>query len=190
MLQEGWYLMSPADVEAELPYVDDPSRDGPVSDAVRLGIEEALAYKHGGNLPDAQGRSLRLVLRAPDPDPESIAVRRVRFEPDYHEAPEWRREGSKPINVIPLRGATKRGAEAWWNDPTMSELEAEWQAHGTVGGVVVPGEYRSFVHKTVVALRASGREVSASSIADSISRWVPASDAEAIRAALLRANAE
>ena len=181
--------MSAEELEKELGHLDDPSSTGPVGTAVPLSIEEALAYKKAGNLPDPFGRSLRLVLRTTDPDPEAISRRRTVFEPDYHEAPTWRRPGSKPVNVIPLRTRSSGPQpESWWNEPAMSALEQEWQERGTVSGVVVPGEYRSFVLKTVASLRAAGRPVTPASISDSIARWVPPADARQIRAALMRAN--
>ena len=189
MLEEGWYLMSPSEVERELRFIDDPSHD---SQQVRLSIDRALAYRNAGNLPDSNGRWLRLVLRSDDPHPEAIATRRALFEPDFHAAPTWRREGSKPVNVIPLRPQTlvSSDEEAWWDDTTMAAYEHEWQEHGTVERVVVPGEYRSFVYKTVAALKAAGQEVTPGSIADSVARWVAPEDAERIRVALLTANQE
>src|SRR5688500_13256747 len=60
LLVEGWYLMSPAELEAELPHLNDPDVPGPVSGAVALDPEEALAFKRAGNQPDALGRWLRL----------------------------------------------------------------------------------------------------------------------------------
>ena len=189
MLEEGWYLLSPSEVERELPFIDDPSHE---SQQVRLSSEEALAFRNAGNLPDSNGRWLRLVLRSDDPDPEAIARRRAFFEPDFHAAPTWRREGSKPVNVIPLRPKTLgvSDEEAWWDDARMAAYEQEWREHGTVERIVVPGEYRSFVYKTVAALKAAGQEVTAESIADSVARWVPGEDADRIRAALLTANPE
>lgn len=191
VLAEGWYLMSAVELEKELPHIDDPSRDGPVGSAIPLSVEDALTYKRDGNLPDPFGRSLRLVLRTAETDPEAIARRRLDFEPDFHDAPTWRRPGSKPVNVIPLRArsqANDKKSEAWWDDPIMAELEAEWRERGTVGGVTVPGRYRSFVLKTVASLRVAGLDVTADSIADSIERWVPPADAVEIRSALRRAN--
>ena len=182
--------MTAAEVEGELRSIDDPAVAGPVTGAVPLPQEDALAFKRAGNLPDDQGRTLRLVIRAEGTDPESIARRRVLFEPDYHDAPAWRRPGSKPVNVIP-RPAGRSGGDgpqAWWEDPAMEALETEWRERGTAGGVKVPGEYRSFVFKTVAALRAADREVTAATIADSIARWVPEPDAAEIRTALLEAN--
>ena len=182
--------MSPEELEAELPRLDDPSVDGPVSAGLMLEMDEALAYRDAGNLPDAFGRTLRLVLRATGTDPEDIARRRVVFEPDYQEAPTWRRAGSKPVNVIPLHSQKNApSGEGWWEDPAMAALEAEWLESGSAAGVVVPGEYRSFVFKTVVALRSTGKRVTAAAIADSIARWVPPDAAEEIRTALLEANA-
>ena len=54
-------------------------------------------------MPDEDGRSLRIVLHVRDAlDVRRLSERRLAFEPDFHEAPTWRREGSKPINVVPL----------------------------------------------------------------------------------------
>ena len=129
---------------------------------------------------------MRLVLQIDDEGVEAVAIKRLLFEPDYHAAPDWKREGSKPINLVPLRGKRSESAapSAWWEDPHIASLEEEWQEQGTVRGVKVPGDYRSFVHKTVLALEAAGKHVDATSIADSISRWVSAEDAERIRKAL------
>lgn len=184
MLDEGWYLMSIGELESAL---RDLREGSPTTAAgVRLSIEEALAYRDSGNLPDSEGRTLRLVLRLEEEGVEAVALKRLLFEPDYHSAPDWRREGSKPINIVPLRG--KRPADGspgpWWEDPFVAPLEDEWQREGTVRGVKVPGDYRSFVYKTVLALEAAGQQVSATSIADSISRWVSPEDAERIRRAL------
>jgi hypothetical protein len=190
MLAEGWYLMSPAELEAELPHLNDPDRPGPMSPAVALDREEALAFKRAGNIPDALGRWLRLVLRVDGSDPEEVARRRMVFEPDYHDAPTWRRPGSKPVNVIPVRvSRSEPQLEDWRDDPSVAALEQEWLESGTMAGVKVPGEYRSFVHKTVLALQAAQKEVTADSISDSIARWVGPEDARAIRAALKDMNA-
>lgn len=180
--------MSAADLEIELKRWRDPGAEDPASNAERLSIEAALAYRAKGNLPDAWGRSLRLVINIPeDAGPGYVEGQRARFEPDFHSAPHWKREGSKPINVVPLRAA--RGAaprSAWWDDPEIAALEEEWRTRGTVAGLVVPGEYRGFVYKTVVALRAANKEVTPRAVADSVSRWLSPSDAQALRAALER----
>ena len=174
--------MSVADVEAEL-------AGRPTQDTKRLSTEEALAIRDAGNLPDDLGRTLRLVLIADDNDPEAFARRRIAFEPDYHAQPSWRRKGSKPVNVIPLRsGPRPQAIEEWRDDPAVAALENEWLQSGTMAGVEVPGEYRSFVHQTVLALQATGAEVTAESIADSVARWVPPEDAGRIRAALMDLN--
>jgi hypothetical protein len=189
MLEEGWYLMSVAELESVLRRL----RDGPgepTLPGIRLSIEQALAFRDAGNVPDENGRSLRLVLHV-DTEPEGLARKRAVFEPDYHAAPTWRREGSKPVNVVPLGRGSVPGREEpgpWWDDPDVRALEDEWQRDGTMRGVTIPAELRSFVHKTVLALEAAGREVDATSIADSVARWLPPAEARSMRAALLEAN--
>lgn len=185
--EEGWYLMSTRDLEIELARRRNPSSELPPSNAERLSVQDALAYRNAGNLPDEKDRSLRLVLIIGRSDELTyLDSRRSLYEPDYHEAPAWRREGSRPVNVVPLRdkdvGPESPGA--WWDDPELGALEREWRDHGTVGGLPVPGEYRAFVYKTVLALRSAGREVTVDTVADSIARWVPADEAVRIRTAL------
>jgi hypothetical protein len=184
-LAEGWYLMSTADLEAELARLR--GEDRPPSNARPLSTSEALSYRNGGNLPDQAGRTLRLVLRA---DGEGLAVRRRLYEPDFHEAPTWRRAGSVPVNVVPLRGAGSSPGDSgpWWEDPQLRRLEAEWGRSGTIAGLKVPGAYRGFVYKTVLALQANSQAVTIEAVADSIARWVPPRDAQLIRAALVEAN--
>jgi hypothetical protein len=185
-MDEGWYLMSPHDLEIELKRWREPDVDAPDSDAQRLSTSAALAYREKGNLPDPLGRSLRLVIHVPaDAGPGYVEKQRVRFEPDFHEAPEWKKEGSKPINVVPLRaGRARASRDAWWDDPDIAALEREWLERGTVAGMPVPGAYRGFVYKTVLALRAAGKEVTSRSVSDSVSRWLSPADAQALRAAL------
>ena len=188
MLEEGWYLMSTPELEQELARFRDPQSARPSSGAIPLSIEEALAFKRGGNTPDAHGRWLRLVLHVADAAAlDDLNARRLIFEPDLHEAPDWRRPGSKPVNVVPLRTSTvePRAQSAWWEKPELRELEEEWRATGTVAGIPVPREYRSFVLKTVLALQAAGEPVTAEKVADSIQRWLPPDDAAHVRAALL-----
>ena len=189
-LEEGWYLMSTEDLEVELSRRRDPSSDPPPSNTVRLEVDEALAYRNAGNLPDELGRSLRLVLHVEGPEDLAVLSRkRLRYEPDYHDAPVWRREGSRPVNVVPLRGAGVSGnARPWWDDPELGALEEEWRRRGTVSGMAVPGPYRSFVYKTVLSLQATGVAISVDAVADSISRWLPPEEAAEIRQALVRAN--
>lgn len=193
MLEEGWYLMSDADLERELARVRSTGSDLPPSNALPLETEEALEYRNAGNLPDGKGRTLRLVLRIRDASElRTLEVKRLLYEPDFLEAPEWRISGSKAVNVVPLRrqgvGAPEGGA--WWEQPEVAMLEDEWRRLGTVGGVQVPAAYRSFVFKTVLSLRAVGKAVTVSSIADSIQRWLPLEDALRIRTALEKANRE
>lgn len=193
-LREGWYLMSPADLEAELLRWRVPSAEAPPSNASPLSVDDALAYRNAGNLPDELGRSLRLVLLLDDrSDLGSVAVRRLRYEPDYHEAPHWRRVGSKPVNVVPLTPPSQERSQhpsprPWWEQPDVAALEEEWRSTGAVAGINVPAEHRGFVYKTVIALRAAGKEISPTTVADSVARWLPPDDARRLRDALLDAN--
>jgi hypothetical protein len=161
------------------------------SQAIRLSNEEALRLRNAGNIPDEHGRTLRLVIHIDSPEPGLVEKKRLLFEPDYHDAPSWRREGSAPVNIVPLR-TTPPEAEAsqWWDDPALAALEAEWADRGTVAGLAVPRAYRGFVFKTVLALKAAGRPITADTVADSIARWVSPPEAEEIRSALVDANAE
>ena len=172
-LQEGWYLMSVADLEIELARIRHPGAENRTSRAQYLSTEEALAYRNAGNLPDEHGRSLRLVLRGA---PESLGTTRLRFEPDFHRAPAWRRPGSKPVNVVPLTETRERSDDAdekaWWQHEDVVELEAEWNRSGTVVGIVVPAAYRSFVFKTAASLRSAGLEVTIDSLLASVARWL------------------
>lgn len=179
--------MSTADLEIELKRWRNPGEDVRPSGAEALSIETALAYRNAGNLPDEHGRSLRLVLHVNDAAELSyLQEKRLEFEPDFHDAPSWRREGSKPVNVVPLRRSDVKGSggRAWWDDPAVAELEKEWATDGTVAGMRVPADVRSFVYKTVLSLRSAGREVTPASVADSIARWMSPKEAEQIRQAL------
>jgi len=200
--------MSTGDLEIELKrWRSEGKGDLPPSNALRVSVEEALDYRNSGNLPDAENRTLRLVLVITEADVARLGELRLRYEPDYHEPPTWRSQGSKPVNVVPLRTneidaeARRAGVapleageieaeepRAWWEVPNLAELEDEWSRTGAVAGVTVPGPYRGFVYKTVLGLRAAGREVTAEAIAGSIARWVPRGEGERIREALLRAN--
>lgn len=182
--------MSSSDLEVELRRWRDPGAEVYGSHGIRLSVPEALAYRDAGNLPDSLGRSLRLVLHVNDAAELSyLQQKRLEFEPDFHDAPTWRREGSKPVNVVPLRLDDVKGAggRAWWDDPEVAELEAEWSRTGTVAGMRVPADLRSFVYKTVLSLRAAGRDVTPDSVADSIARWMPPKEAEHIRRSLEQA---
>jgi hypothetical protein len=185
-LKEGWYLMSTGELERALR----AWREGDAEfadEGFALSIEEALAIRNAGNVPDEQGRSLRLILVLEgDSNLDRLASKRLFYEPDFHSAPSWRRQGSRPVNVVPLLRSKDpvRPGRPWWQDPEMKELEQEWQRTGAVSGVRIPASYRGFVFKTVVALRNAGAEITAAAIADSISRWVPPAEAGRIRAAL------
>ena len=178
--------MSTADLERELARWRDPAADVPPSNARPLSVEEALAYRDAGNLPDEHGRTLRLVLVAQTADEvRTLGKKRARFEPDYHAAPAWRREGSAPVNVVPLRASGVVGDPSpWWESPDVADLEAEWRATGRIAGLKVPAEYRGFVLKTIVSLREAGLPVTEDSVADSIARWLSREQAAEIRAAL------
>lgn len=180
--------MSVADLEAELSRARDAD-SSVTSNAQRLSTREALAFRDAGNLPDAHARTLRLVLRV---DGQSLAVKRLRFEPDYHDEPTWRRPGSKPINIVPLTterpSRTSTSPEAWWEQPDVAALEREWRDTGAVAGFRIPGPYRSFVLKTIASLRSSGRPVSVDTVTASLARWLVADDVARVRSALLEAD--
>lgn len=189
MLEEGWYLMSVADLEAELAHLRDPARPRGTT-TLQISQRDALAFRAAGNVPDEHGRSLRLVLEVGG---EPLASKRLRYEPDFHAPPDWRRAGSKPVNVVPLRtepppdDGTER---AWWEQPDVAELEREWQETGAVGGVRIPAAYRSFVLKTIASLGSAGVVIDVDSIAGSLSRWLTPEQVAEIRAALGEANAK
>jgi hypothetical protein len=181
--------MSAAELERELARWR--GEDVPPTDAPRLSVDEALSFRNAGNLPDEQGRTLRLVLRVEDEAAlENIGVRRLEFEPDYHDPPDWRREGSAPVNVVPLRRAGVKGPRRrpWWEEDDLAALEQEWSSSGMVAGLNVPADYRSFVYKTVLALQAAGHPITVDSVAGSIARWLSPAQAEEIRTALRAAN--
>ncbi|MEA2509657.1 MAG: hypothetical protein QOG21_1739 [Actinomycetota bacterium] len=187
---EGWYLMSTDMVEQLLIRRRGRSADVLPTDALHLTIEEALTYRDAGNVPDERGRTLRLLLLARDRDEvRDLPTKRARFEPDYHEAPAWRREGSKPVTVVPLREEMEpyEGA-AWWEEPDLAALESQWRASGAIDGVRIPGDLRGFVYKTILSLRAAGRDVNVQTIADSLTRWLLPGEAAELRSALERAN--
>ena len=150
---------------------------------IPLTVDEALAHRNEGNVPGEDDRSLRLVLFV---DGEPLEKKRLRFEPDFHAAPEWRKEGSRPVNVVPLRTEDSPPGDGapWWESPRVKELEEEWRSSGTVAGVEVPAGYRSFVFKTVIALQDAGESVTPSSIGDSIARWLSPEDARRVRESL------
>lgn len=178
--------MSTADLEKELARRRDPSSHTPPSNALGLTVEAALAYRDSGNLPDELGRTLRLVLFARDLDEvRALGRKRLQFEPDYHSAPAWRREGSAPVNVVPLRSPGVAGDPSpWWESDDVADLEAEWRETGLIAGLPVPGEYRGFVLKTVVSLRDAGIPVDAGSVGDSLARWLPPEQVRAITDAI------
>lgn len=182
--------MSTSDLERELARWREPAAAGPPSNAVALTVDEALAYRDAGNLPDEHGRTLRLVLYARDiEEVRALGRKRLQFEPDYHAAPEWRREGSAPVNVVPLRGPDVVGdASPWWESPDVAALEAEWRDTGRIAGLAVPPEYRGFVLKTVVGLRDAGIRVDVDSVAASLSRWLAPEQVREITNAILAAD--
>lgn len=181
--------MSTADLERVLTQWRGGDQPTMPPGARQLSVHEALAYRNSGNLPDADDRSLRLVLHVSEKDVARVAEKRLSYEPDFHEAPSWRRPGSRAVNVVPLRTGGTAGDETprgpWWEEPELQALEKEWARTGAVAGLQVPGEYRSFVFKTVLALQSAGQQVTPDSVADSIARWLP-DGAEKVRAALKR----
>lgn len=187
MLDEGWYLMSTADLERELARERNPNSDIAPSNALKLTIEQGLAFRDAGNIPDDEGRTLRLVLRIEGADElTNLDAKRLLYEPDFHERPGWRRPGSKPVNVVPLRAPefSAEPQEAWWDRPELKALEDEWRDFGTVAGMRVPGAYRGLVYKTVLSLQATGRKVTPDAVADSITRWLSPEETEQVRTAL------
>lgn len=191
-LDEGWYLMSVAELEGELARRRDPGSGIAPCGAPKLSIEQALAHRNAGNLPDEHGRTLRLVLVVDGLEPGAIERKRLAYEPDYQEAPRWRRPGSVPINVVPL-GTTVAATSspgAWFEEPSVAALEAQWRATGAVEGVRVPSELRGFVYKTVLALKDAGKQITVDAIAASVARWLTPEDAAAIAAGLADANDE
>ena len=185
-LEEGWYLMNLEELQQELRRLRNPTAERP-STAIALTVEQALARRNAGNRPDGRGRTLRLVLHVSDPpEPGAIERRRIDFEPDYHEQPSWRGPGSVPVNVVPLRFTREHPSRlgAWYEEPAVAALEQEWRSTGAVSGVNVPADLRGFVFKTVLALRAAGKEVSVDTVSASIARWLSPADAARIRDAL------
>lgn len=178
--------MSTSDLEKELARWRDPGAAAPPSNAVALSVEAALAYRNAGNVPDEHGRTLRLVLFARDLDEvRALGKKRAAYEPDYHDAPAWRREGSVPVNVVPLRLPGVAGDPSpWWESADVADLEAEWRRTGRVAGLPVPAEYRGFVLKTVVALREAGRPVDVDSVGASLERWLSPEQAREISDAM------
>lgn len=181
--------MSVRDLEIELALRRGESR-AERSSAVRLSVEDALAFRNTGNVPDELGRTLRLVLAVSEESAAALHEMRLRWEPDFHEAPEWRGPGSVPVNVVPLRDGPARASVpgAWWDDPDLARLEEEWERTGAVAGMKVPAEYRGFVYKTVLSLQSSSRPVSMDSVLDSVARWLDPGQVAELRAALEAAN--
>jgi hypothetical protein len=192
--------MSTSDLETELALERGRKVESARPNSVSISIEEALAFRDAGNVPDEHGRTLRLVLRASRPgNPDELQSKRLTFEPDYLNAPSWRRPGSVPVNVVPLlasetgNGAADASAtiptdRPWWDHPDLARLEDEWAATGAVDGIAIPAAYRGFVYKTVVELRSAGRAVTVDTITNSIARWTRADDVAEIRRALEAAN--
>ncbi len=185
---DGWYMMTNDEVVREVQrWKADP--ESAFADFTRLSVSDALSHRNAGNFPDYEGRSLRLVITVDaNGGVDQVSEMRAEFEPDFHDAPNWRKPASKPVNVVPLRArASSPGhveEEPWWEDADVAPLEAEWKRSGTVEGLSVPGEFRGFVYKTVIALRAAGREITADSVADSVARWLDPLDADRLRRAL------
>lgn len=188
---EGWYLASTAVLERAVIAWREGRADAFSDPAIeRLTIEEALSFRDGGNLPDELDRTLRLVLVVDSAQAlTGLAAKRAAFEPDHLDPPTWRVAGSRPVNVVPLRPPDVTGTgRPWWDDPEVAALEAEWRRTGRVGGLVVSGDVRGFVFKTVIELRHGGREVTVDSIAHAVERWLSPVEAARVREALSEAN--
>ena len=187
-MRDGWYLMSVADLETELARWRGEDREE--SNAQRVSTEEALEFRNAGNVPDELGRSLRLVLVVDAGSAAALHEQRLRWEPDFHEAPDWRRPESVPVNVVPLREdrAAAGDEAAWWDDPELAAMEDEWARTGAVDGLAIPADYRGFLYKTIISLRSAGRAVTVDTVADSVARWLEPDQAAALRAALDDAN--
>jgi hypothetical protein len=129
---------------------------------------------------------LRLVVTVGGGSAAVLHEKRLRWEPDFHDAPDWRRAGSVPVNVVTLRTDEARAAApgAWWDDADLARLEAEWGSTGMVAGLAVPAEYRSFVYKTVLSLEQAGRPVTVESVLASVARWLSPEQVEELRRAL------
>ena len=183
--------MSVSELEQELARWRSPLAGAVASSARQLTREEALARRNAGNLPDDRGRTLRLVLHVgADVDAAALEARRRHFEPDFDDPPTWRRPGSVPVNVVPLRLGERSAGETapWYERPELAALEREWRATGEVDGLRIPADVRAFVYKTVLSLRSAGRPVTVETVASSISRWTSAEDGALIRRALEDAN--
>jgi hypothetical protein len=183
--------MSISELEQELARWRSPGAGHASSTARRLSPADALARRNAGNLPDVCGRTLRLVVHVgADTGAEALEARRRHFEPDFHDPPTWRRPGSVPVNVVPLRLAERPRTESapWFEQPELAALEEEWRTTGAVAGLRIPADVRGFVYKTVLSLRSAGRPVTVETVASSILRWTSAEDGARIRTALKDAN--
>jgi len=179
--------MSVAELERELIRFKNGEDPGP---AKPLTQESAMNFRDAGNVPDEAGRTLRLVLHVTSQD-ELLALdeKRRRWEPDYLDAPTWRRPDSKPVTVVPLRSADVEGRpRAWWDDEVVGPLEEGWRRTGRIAGLEVPAEVRGFVLKTVVELDTAGRDVTVDAIVDSLSRWLKPDEVATVERALRHAN--
>ncbi len=180
--------MSDRDVEIEIARFR--GEDRPASNASPLSIPDALEFRAAGNIPDEMGRCLRIVL---SDEEMPFEKRRLDFEPDLHAAPTWRREGSRPVTLIPLPSGAGKEVKPeewrWSDDPAMQALEDEWTRTGGAGGLVIPAEFRGFLFKTIATLQDEGREVTIDSVCSSISRWLSPSDVDRIRSALVTRSA-
>jgi hypothetical protein len=188
---EGWYLMSTQELESMLRWWrESDTEECPVA-AEQLTIEDAIAFRDAGNVPDEHDRSLRLLLFARDRDELlNLSMKRAHFEPDFHDAPTWRRKGSRPVNIVPLRMDVEAADDRpWWAEPELAAMESEWTSSGAIEGLRIPEAYRAFVYKTILSLRAGGRAVTVESVVDSVARWLAPEETAEIRSALQRANA-
>ncbi|MDQ3982304.1 MAG: hypothetical protein M3271_06440, partial [Actinomycetota bacterium] len=163
----------------------------PSKDLIALDIDAAIERRNRGNIPDAAGRSLRLVLRIDtEQDLKGLDSKRLRLEPDFLDPPTWRREGSRPVHVVPLRapGVAPDVPRRWQEDPELAPLEWEWARTGTAAGLKIPADFRAFIYKTILALQVAQRDVTIEAIVASLSRWLDEAQVAEIDSALRKAN--
>ncbi|HVF52169.1 MAG TPA: hypothetical protein VNC78_01030 [Actinomycetota bacterium] len=191
---EGWYLLTDAEVEQLLISL----RAGESSPVQLQPLESAaaLAFRNRGNVPDEHGRCLRLVLHVEGVEGlKQLDARRAGFEPDFRDAPTWRRPGSRAVNIVPLRLDARsegggREVQSWLDDPDVAALEEEWRVTGRIAGLIVPAEYRSFVYKTVLSLRASRHPVTVESVLASVARWLDPDGVATLRSVISQSQVD
>ena len=108
MLEEGWYLMNVPELERALRWMRETESEGESFAGIRLSIDQALEFRNAGNVPDENGRSLRLVLHV-DAEPEGLARKRPSSSPTITRPPHGGERDPKPVNVVPLGRGPRSG---------------------------------------------------------------------------------